>query len=27
VHACKANINPIEVLKFFDRKGAEGHGE
>lgn len=24
VKACKANINPIEVLKFFQRKGAEG---
>lgn len=23
VKACKANINPIEVLKFFERKGAE----
>ena len=23
VKACKANINPIEVLKFFARKGAE----
>ncbi len=23
VTACKANINPIEVLKFFERKGAE----
>ena len=22
VKACKANINPIEVLKFFERKGA-----
>ena len=22
VTACKANINPIEVLKFFERKGA-----
>lgn len=27
VYACKANINPIEVLKFFDRKGAEADGE
>lgn len=27
VTACKANINPIEVLKFFDRKGAEQDGE
>ncbi|RNL40313.1 4Fe-4S dicluster domain-containing protein [Paraeggerthella hongkongensis] len=23
VKACKANINPIEVLEFFERKGAE----
>lgn len=23
VKACKANINPIEVLKFFERKGAD----
>lgn len=23
VKACKADINPIEVLRFFDRKGAE----
>ena len=23
VSACKANINPIEVLKFFERKGTE----
>lgn len=23
VKACKANINPIEVLKFFEKKGAE----
>jgi len=23
VRACKAQINPIEVLKFFERKGAE----
>lgn len=23
VGACKANINPIEVLRFFERKGAE----
>ena len=23
VRACKANINPIEVLKFFERKGAD----
>ncbi|WP_139653368.1 4Fe-4S dicluster domain-containing protein [Raoultibacter phocaeensis] len=23
VKACKANINPIEVLRFFERKGAE----
>lgn len=23
VRACKANINPVEVLKFFERKGAE----
>ncbi len=23
VEACKANINPIEVLKFFEKKGAE----
>jgi len=23
VVACKANINPIEVLRFFERKGAE----
>lgn len=23
VKACKANINPIEVLKFFNRKGAD----
>ncbi len=23
VRACKANISPIEVLKFFERKGAE----
>ena len=26
ITACKANINPIEVLKFFERKGAE-HAE
>ncbi len=23
VYACKANISPIEVLKFFERKGAD----
>lgn len=23
ITACKANINPVEVLKFFDRKGAD----
>lgn len=23
VRACKANINPIEVLRFFERKGAD----
>ncbi len=23
IKACKANINPIEVLKFFERKGAD----
>ncbi len=27
VSACKANINPIEVLKFFEKKGAEDASE
>jgi len=26
VKACKANIHPIEVLRFFKRKGAD-HAE
>ena len=24
VKACKADINPIRVLEFFEKKGAEG---
>lgn len=27
VTACKANINPMEVLKFLDRKGADVDGD